>query len=101
MLKNLVHIMLILFIIKVKLFTLIFVQKLNNPINFGIDYHKEGYDGAICFHYTNNAWNFSIYNDNGQVDCSVIAKQYGGGGHKGASGFRLNSEQFLKFINNE
>lgn len=62
-----------------------------NPINFGIDYHKEGYDGAACFHYANGMWNFSLYNDNGAVDCSVIAKQFGGGGHKGASGFRIKS----------
>ena len=58
-----------------------------NPINFGIDYHAEGYDGAACFHYANGKWNFSLYNDNGLVDCSVICKKRGGGGHKGASGF--------------
>jgi len=69
-----------------------------NPINFGIDYHKDGYDGAACFHYANGMWNFSIYNDDELVDCSVIAKQYGGGGHKGASGFQLNNEDFLKLI---
>lgn len=61
-----------------------------NPINFGIDYHKDGYDGCACFHYANGMWNFSLYNDNGLVDCSIIAKQYGGGGHKGAAGFRIN-----------
>lgn len=61
-----------------------------NPINFGIDYHKDGYDGAACFHYANGMWNFSLYNDNGAVDCSIIAKQFGGGGHKGASGFRID-----------
>lgn len=67
-----------------------------NPINFKIDYHKDGYDGAACFHYANGMWNFSLYNDNGLVDCSVIAKQYGGGGHKGASGFKVNNiEEFL------
>lgn len=60
-----------------------------NPINFGIDYHKDGYDGCACFHYANGEWNFSLYNDNGLVDCSIIAKQYGGGGHKGAAGFRV------------
>jgi oligoribonuclease NrnB/cAMP/cGMP phosphodiesterase (DHH superfamily) len=72
-----------------------------NPINFGINYHAEGYDGAACFHYdgTSKLWRFSLYNDNGEVDCSLIAKQYGGGGHKGASGFVLNTEQFLKFLN--
>jgi hypothetical protein len=58
-----------------------------NPINFGIDYHKDGYDGAACFWYADNKWHFSLYNDNDQVDCSAIAKQYGGGGHKGAAGF--------------
>lgn len=69
-----------------------------NPINFGIDYHKDGYDGAACFHYADGMWNFSLYNDNGEVDCSVIAKQFGGGGHKGAAGFVLNNEEFLKII---
>lgn len=61
-----------------------------NPINFGIDYHKDGYDGCACFHYADGVWNFSLYNDNGEVDCSSIAKQYGGGGHKGAAGFRIS-----------
>jgi len=70
-----------------------------NPITFDIDYHSDGYDGACCFHYDGVAkvWRFSLYNDNGLVDCSVIAKQYGGGGHKGASGFTVNNlEEFLK-----
>lgn len=62
-----------------------------NPINFGIDYHKDGYDGCACFHYANGMWNFSLYNDNGKVDCSAIAKQYGGGGHLSASGFRIKN----------
>lgn len=59
-----------------------------NPINFGWDYHQDGYDGAMCFHYQNGEWHFSLYNDDGSVDCSAIAKSYGGGGHKGAAGFR-------------
>jgi uncharacterized protein len=62
-----------------------------NPINFGINYHKDGYEGAACFHYANGMWNFSLYNDNGKVDCSEIAKQYDGGGHKGAAGFRIKN----------
>ena len=63
-----------------------------NPINFGIDYHADGYDGAACFHYdgVRKVWAFSLYNDNGEVDCSAIAKQFGGGGHKGAAGFVTN-----------
>ena len=39
-------------------------QERFNPINFGIDYHKDGYDGVACFHYENGGWGFSLYNDN-------------------------------------
>jgi uncharacterized protein len=74
-----------------------------NPINFGIDYHKDGYDGAACFHITKDKQvAFSLYNDNEEVDCSVIAKQFGGGGHKGAAGFRLdlhNTDNLSMFLN--
>lgn len=55
------------------------------------------YDGFACFWYKDNKWFFSLYNDNGNVDCSKIAKEYGGGGHKGAAGFIVdNIEEFLK-----
>lgn len=65
-----------------------------NPINFGINYHADGYDGFACFWYENGQFTYSLYNDNGDVDCSVIAKNRGGGGHKGASGFR--SSEIIK-----
>ncbi len=61
-----------------------------NPVNFGINYHKDGYDGFACFWFEGGNWNASLYNDNGEVDCSAIAKRFGGGGHKGASGLRVN-----------
>jgi hypothetical protein len=63
-------------------------QERFNPINFGINYHKDGYDGFACFHYQNGQWSYSLYNDNGDVDCSLLAKKRSGGGHKGAAGFR-------------
>lgn len=69
-----------------------------NPINFGINYHKDGYDGCACFWYQSGQWHFSLYNDNGLVDCSVIAKQYGGGGHSSASGFICSNETFLNIV---
>jgi len=59
-----------------------------NPINFGINYHKDGYEGFSCFWYVNGQWTYSLYNDNGLVDCSIICKNRGGGGHKGAAGFQ-------------
>ena len=76
-------------------------QERFNPINFGIDYHKDGYDGFLCFWYQNGKWSFSLYNDNGLVDCSEICKQNGGGGHKGAAGFTKTSldEFFANAIN--
>ena len=70
-----------------------------NPINFGIDYHKDGYDGAACFYLNaDKKWSFSLYNDNGLVDCSQIAKQYGGGGHKGAAGMIVDLETFKSIV---
>ena len=70
-----------------------------NPINFGIDYHSEGYDGAMCWHLgADKMVNISFYNDNGQVDCSAIAKIFRGGGHKGAAGCRMDLLQFQELI---
>jgi oligoribonuclease NrnB/cAMP/cGMP phosphodiesterase (DHH superfamily) len=72
-------------------------QERFNPVNFGIDYHKDGYDGFACFWYEKGMWKWSLYNDNGEVDCSVICGQFGGGGHKGASGF-VCDDKTLKTI---
>ncbi len=68
-------------------------QERFNPINFGIDYHKDGYDGFACCWYQKGKWMYSLYNDNGLIDCSEICKSRGGGGHRGASGF--SSDVFL------
>jgi len=62
-----------------------------NPANFGIDYHKDGYDGAACFWYQDGKWHWSLYNANGKVDVSEICKEYGGGGHPGAAGYTEDS----------
>lgn len=69
-----------------------------NPINFGINYHNDGYDAFMCYHYANGHWNFSIYNDNGKVDCSEICKKRGGGGHRGAAGFRTKPNEIQKYL---
>jgi hypothetical protein len=63
-----------------------------NPINFGIDYTKDGYDGFLSFTLNKDMYYyFSIYSDKDNVDCSNIARHFNGGGHKGASGFRVKS----------
>ena len=61
-----------------------------NPINFDIDYHKDGYDGFACYWDTPTGRTWSLYNDDGRVDCSAICQSRGGGGHKGAAGFTQN-----------
>lgn len=58
-----------------------------NPITFGIDYHKDGYDGFASFFFKNGKWEVSLYSDNGETDVSDLAKIRGGGGHFGAAGF--------------
>ena len=68
-----------------------------NPINFGIHYHEDKtedghyYDGACSFWFNNGKWNFSLYNDNGKVDCSKICKIRNGGGHAEAAGFQFEN----------
>jgi len=74
-------------------------QERFNPINFGIDYHENGYDGFACFWMKDGKWVWSLYNDNEEVDCSQIAKSLGGGGHKGAAGFVVeNINSFLETV---
>ena len=57
----------------------------------GSDWFKSiddgSYDILMPFSYNgkHKNWSYSMYSKT--VDVSVIAKKYGGGGHKGASGF--------------
>ena len=50
---------------------------------------KPEHDALIGFTYTGTEWKFSMYHAPGKEhhDLSVIARAYGGGGHKGACGF--------------
>ena len=49
------------------------------------------YDIVCTFCYNGDRWNYSIYSNKEYVDCSDIAKNKGGGGHPGASGFIMNT----------
>ena len=57
--------------------------------------NEEEYDMFIGFSYNGKSWNYSLRST--KVDCSQIAMKYGGGGHKGASGFSTDE---LIFKNN-
>lgn len=44
---------------------------------------------------------YSIYSDKDNIDCSKIAEQFGGGGHKGAAGFTTKQQILIKKENNQ
>ena len=64
-----------------------------NNLTAGSDQFAEEYEthDMVCrFAYNGEGWTYSLYSSNPEVDCSEIAKQYGGGGHRGAAGFKLD-----------
>lgn len=52
-------------------------------------YDEKKHDVMIPFKFNGIEWAFSIYSTNKDIDCSKIAQSFGGGGHKGASGFKM------------
>jgi nanoRNase/pAp phosphatase (c-di-AMP/oligoRNAs hydrolase) len=50
---------------------------------------------VLSYFFDGKKWQFSMYNDDGDTDVSVICKQFGGGGHKGAAGFVSDDIDFL------
>ena len=46
-------------------------------------------------------YKYSIYSDKDDIDCSKIAEEFGGGGHKGAAGFVTKQQILIKKENNQ
>lgn len=61
------------------------------------DVPETGHDALMAFYYNGRDWNFSLYHaaHRKDLDLSQIAVKYGGGGHRGACGFRAKSIPFL------
>lgn len=62
-----------------------------NSLTFATrDVKENGHDALMGFYYDGSAWNYSLYHaaHRTDLDLSVIAKKYNGGGHRGACGFR-------------
>lgn len=55
-------------------------------------YDSTKHDMMLTFSYLPKIkkWTVSLYSDKPNVDCSSIAKIFGGGGHKGAAGFQID-----------
>jgi hypothetical protein len=58
---------------------------------------KPEHDALLGFNWSGKEWRISLYHAPGheQHDLSAIAVKYGGGGHRGACGFRVKSLPFL------
>lgn len=56
-------------------------------------YNPDKHDIMVMFQYDGktNLWVVSLYSTHAEIDCSQLAKQMGGGGHKGAAGFQVKS----------
>lgn len=53
----------------------------------------KGHPFAACYMETGNQRVYSLRSDENGLDVSEIAKQYGGGGHKNAAGYKVKKEQ--------
>lgn len=60
------------------------------------DIPPTGHDALMAFFWNGKDWNFSLYHaaHRKDIDLSKVAVKYGGGGHKGACGFRVNKLPF-------
>lgn len=56
---------------------------------------KPEHDGCLGFNWDGQQWRVSLYTDKPGVDLSPVAVKYGGGGHRGACGFRTKTLPFL------
>lgn len=58
-------------------------------------YHRADFDGI--FYWNGATWTVSLYHaaHRKDLDLSAIAVKYGGGGHRGACGFRAAKLPFL------
>jgi uncharacterized protein len=71
----------------------------NSQTFAALDKPETGHDALMAFYWNGEAWTFSLYHaaHRPDIDLSVIAKKYGGGGHKGACGFRQERIPFPLF----
>ena len=69
-------------------------KKDGGSLVFG-DLIKE-YPMSMVWAFDGEYYQYSIYSQDPNIFCNKIAEKYGGGGHKGAAGFRLEDMPFKK-----
>lgn len=62
-----------------------------------LDVPETGHDALFKFNWTGKVWDCSMYHAShrNDIDLSTIAVKHGGGGHRGACGFRVEKLPFL------
>jgi oligoribonuclease NrnB/cAMP/cGMP phosphodiesterase (DHH superfamily) len=70
------------------------VNRKGNSQQFDSVWDPEKHDAMLTFAWQKGCWTVSLYTDREDVDVSVIAKRYGGGGHRGAAGFSTQNLPF-------
>ena len=65
----------------------------NNQV-FDSVWDNQKYDAMLSFGWRKGQWTISLYSDKDDVDVGIIAKERGGGGHKGAAGFQAKELPF-------
>lgn len=73
----------------------------SNSQVFDSVFDEKKHDIMVSFYKgsTENSWNVSLYSKKDGVDTSEISKKYGGGGHKKASGFQIDTMGLIKLLN--
>lgn len=61
---------------------------------FNTVYDSSVHKLMLCYCFDGKKFKYSIYSTHSDVDCSVIAKRLGGGGHKGAAGWESKNFYF-------
>ena len=71
----------------------------NNPHRtsqyFDSIWDEEKYDGVLSYFWNGLTWKVSVYTYRDDVDLSILAEKYGGGGHKKAAGFETNNIKWI------
>lgn len=70
-----------------------------NSAAFDSVINRDQYVAFLIFGIKDDRVNCTLYSD--KIDCSEIAKNYGGGGHKGAAGFSMSLEDFYYIIDDK
>lgn len=69
------------------------VARCNSQTFDARDIPETGHDALMAFFWNGKGWTVSLYHakHNTTIDLSLIAVKYGGGGHRGACGFRVGN----------